>query len=160
MGERKELKVGAKAPAFALPNQDDEDVSLGSFDGQWVVLYFYPKDDTPGCTVEACDFSAGIKQFEDLNANVLGVSPDSPESHRKFIKKHNLTIELLSDVDRKILVKYGAWGTKKLYGRESQGVIRSTVLIDPNGKIAHYWPNVKATGHAEQVQKKLAELTA
>ena len=160
MVERKKLEVGAKAPAFMLPNQDGRDVNLSDLDGQWVVLYFYPKDDTPGCTVEACDFTAGIKQFEDLNANVLGVSPDSPESHQKFIKKHNLTIELLSDVDRKVLVTYGAWGTKKLYGRESEGVIRSTVLIDPNGKIAYYWPNVKAKGHAEQVRKKLAELAA
>ena len=160
MAERKELKTGSKAPAFTLPNQDGNNVSLGDLNGQWVVLYFYPKDDTPGCTIEACDFTSGVKQFEKLNAKVLGVSPDSPESHRKFIKKYNLKIELLADENRTVLAKYGAWGIKKLYGKESEGVIRSTVVIDPNGKIAYYWPNVKAKGHVDKVQEKLTELAA
>jgi len=159
MAERKELKVGAQAPVFTLANQDGKKVSLSDYNGQWVVLYFYPKDDTPGCTIEACDFTAGVKQFEKLNAKVLGVSPDSPESHQKFVRKYKLKVELLSDENRKVLEKYGAWGIKKLYGKESVGVIRSTVVIDPDGKVAHYWPNVKAKGHAEKVGDKLSELT-
>ena len=159
MAERKELKIGSKAPAFSLPNQDGKTIKLADLNGQWVVLYFYPKDDTPGCTTEACDFTAGIKGFEKLNATVFGVSKDTPESHQKFVKKYRLKVTLLSDVDRKVHVDYGAWGNKKLYGKLLEGVIRSTVLIDPAGKIAHHWPNVRAKGHAEKVQEKLAELT-
>ncbi len=149
---------GKKAPAFALPNQDDEMVKLSDYTGQWVVLYFYPKDNTPGCTTEACDFTDSLKDFEKLNAVVLGVSPDSTESHRKFIDKQNLKITLLSDPNKKVLEKYGAWGTKKMYGKETKGVIRSTFLIDPKGKVAHQWSNVRAKGHVDKVHEKLAEL--
>jgi peroxiredoxin Q/BCP len=159
MSERTYPQQGTKAPAFTLPNQDGHKVKLTGLNKRWVVLYFYPKDDTPGCTTEACDFTSGIKAFEKLNATVLGVSPDSEESHRKFIKKHSLKIDLLSDPDKKVLEKYGAWGVKKMYGKESMGVIRSTYLIDPGGKIAYAWPNVKAKGHAEKVREKLAELS-
>jgi peroxiredoxin Q/BCP len=149
------IEVGKKAPAFRLINQDDQPVSLKDLSGRWVVLYFYPKDDTPGCTTEACEFTSGLKQFEELDALVIGVSADSPESHRKFIQKHGLKVLLLSDPDHAVMEQYGAWGPKLTYGKETIGVIRSTVLIDPQGKIAHHWPKVKAEGHAEQVREKL-----
>ena len=152
------LKTGQKAPAFSLLNQNEKKNSLADYKGMWVVLYFYPKDDTPGCTTEACDFTSGLKGFEKLSATVLGVSPDSPESHRAFIAKFNLKITLLSDPDKKALTRYGAWGMKKMYGKEIEGVIRSTFIIDPEGRIAHVWYDVKADGHAEKVRERLAEL--
>ena len=160
MSEQVKLVGGAKAPAFSLPNQDAKKISLRDYEGMWVVVYFYPKDDTPGCTTEACDFTSGLKGFERLNAVVLGVSPDSPESHRAFINKYQLKITLLSDTDKKVLAKYGAWGTKMMYGKEVTGVIRSTFIIDPESRIAHAWYGVKADGHAEKVREKLAELAA
>jgi peroxiredoxin Q/BCP len=152
------LKTGQKAPVFTLPNQNEKKIALADFKGMWVVLYFYPKDDTPGCTTEACDFTSGLKGFEKLNAVVLGVSTDSPESHRTFIGKYNLKINLLSDTGKKVLAKYGAWGMKKMYGKEVEGVIRSTFIIDPEGRIAHAWYGVKVDGHADRVREKLAEL--
>jgi peroxiredoxin Q/BCP len=152
------IKVGGRAPAFALPDQNGKKVALKDLKGRWVVLYFYPKDDTPGCTTEACEFTTSLSAFDKLDAAVLGVSPDSPASHLKFQTKHKLKIALLSDPDHTVLGKYGAWGVKKMYGKEHEGVIRSTVLIDPDGRIAHHWPKVKAAGHAEQVRAKLAEL--
>ena len=152
------IEIGKKAPAFSLKNQDGKTVKLADCKGRWLVLYFYPRDDTPGCTVEACDFSAGLAAFEGLDATVLGCSPDSPETHAKFIKKRGLTIGLLSDPDHTTLEKYGAWGEKSLYGKKSMGVLRSTVLIDPTGKIAFHWAKVKAAGHADAVRAKLAEL--
>ena len=152
------LTVGKPAPDFSLKNQDDEVVTLGDYAGKWLVLYFYPKDDTPGCTVEACDFTSGLKDFEKLDAAVLGCSPDSPESHRKFIAKYKLKIDLLSDPEHKLLLKYGAWGEKNLYGKVSMGVLRSTVIIDPKGVVAHHWPKVSAQGHAEAVRETLAGL--
>jgi len=154
------IKVGNKAPAVSLPDQNGKKVALKDLAGRWVVLYFYPKDDTPGCTVEACEFTSALSAFEKLDAVVLGVSPDSPASHLKFRAKHKLKITLLSDPDHKVLDKYGAWGVKKMYGKEHLGVIRSTVLIDPDGRVACHWPNVKAKGHADQVRQKLAELAA
>ena len=154
------LVVGKAAPTFSLPSQDDKVVKLGDFKGQWVVLYFYPKDMTGGCTTQACEFTAGIKGFDKLDAVILGCSPDSTESHRKFIAKEKLKVTLLSDPEHAALEKYGAWGEKSLYGRKFMGVIRSTVLIDPNGRVAFHWPKVKAAGHAEVVRTKLAELRA
>jgi peroxiredoxin Q/BCP len=154
------VSIGNKAPTFALPDQDATQVRLSDFGGRWVVLYFYPKDDTPGCTTEACEFTDGIKAFENLDAVVLGCSADTPESHRKFIAKHGLKLTLLSDADRAVMKAYGAWGEKTSYGRTTMGVIRSTVLIDPKGVVAYHWPNVKAAGHAEKVREKLAELRA
>jgi peroxiredoxin Q/BCP len=154
------LTVGKKAPDFTALDQDEKKVKLSDLAGRWVVLYFYPKDDTPGCTVEACDFTSGLKDFERLEATVLGCSPDSPESHRKFIAKHKLKIGLLSDPEHKLLEKYGAWGEKNMYGRVSMGVIRSTVIIDPAGKVARHWPKVRAQGHAEEVRETLKELRA
>lgn len=152
--------IGKKAPAFALKRQDDTVVKLADLKGQWVVLYFYPKDDTPGCTTEACDFTAGIKHFEKLDAVVLGCSPDSTETHRKFIAKHNLKVSLLSDSDHTVMTAYGVWGEKKLYGRTFLGVIRSTFIIDPAGKIAHRWSRVKTAGHADAVRETLTALRA
>lgn len=152
------LAVGQPAPDFTLPNQDDQPVRLAELQGRWVVLYFYPKDDTPGCTTEACDFTAGLKDFESLNATVLGCSPDSPASHRKFIAKYDLKITLLSDPEHAVMERYGAWGDKNMYGKITQGVLRSTVLIDPQGRVAHHWKNVKAAGHAAQVRQRLQAL--
>ncbi len=152
------LKIGSKAPAFRLANQADREVSLKDYAGRWVVLYFYPRDNTPGCTTEACEFTASLKDFEKLNAQVLGISPDTPASHRKFIEKQNLTLELLSDPDHAVMQKYLAWGEKVMYGKKVEGVIRSTVLVDPDGRIVFHWPKVKAAGHAQQVQAKLKEL--
>ena len=152
------IRVGAKAPAFTLPDQDGVPVSLSSLHGSWVVLYFYPKDDTPGCTTEACEFSEGIDAFRGLEAVVLGCSADTPEKHRAFIKKHELAVRLLSDRDHAVMEAYGAWGEKSMYGRTTMGVIRSTVLIDPDGRVAFHWRKVKAAGHAEKVREKLAEL--
>jgi peroxiredoxin Q/BCP len=152
------IEVGKQAPAFTLPDQADNPVSLKDLQGRWVVLYFYPKDDTPGCTTEACDFTAGLMAFMDLNATVLGCSPDDAASHQQFIRKHDLKLTLLSDEDHKVMEQYGAWGEKNMYGRVTEGVIRSTVLIDPTGKVAHHWKRVKAPGHAEQVRRKLQAL--
>ena len=156
--KEKIIEIGQKAPAFTLPDQDDKSVKLSDFKGSWLVLYFYPNDDTPGCTTEACDFTNGLKDFEKLDATVVGCSPNTTESHRKFIAKHKLKIKLLSDADHSVMEKYGAWGEKNNYGKKSMGVIRSTVLIDPAGRVANHWATVRAAGHAEQVRAKLAEL--
>lgn len=153
------VRVGDKAPQFSLPDETGGNASLGEYRGRWVVLYFYPRDNTSGCTLEALDFTRALGDFEKLGAAVLGVSPDSVETHLKFKEKRGLSVRLLSDPDHKALAKYGAWGTKKLYGREVTGVIRSTVLIDPEGRIAHVWPRVKVKDHVDAVKKKLAELT-
>jgi len=152
------LEIGTKAPEFCLPNQDTIEICLRDLKGKWVVLYFYPKDLTPGCTTEACDFTEAMPDFEGLNAVILGVSPDSPEKHRKFIEKKGLKITLLSDEEKEVLKAYGAWGPKKLYGKEYEGVIRSTFLIDPEGNIAAVWPKVRVKGHVEAVREKLESL--
>ena len=150
--------VGRRAPEFTLPDQDGAPVKLADFAGRWVVLYFYPKADTPGCTAEACEFTEGIEAFEGLDAVVLGCSPDAPAKHRAFIAKHKLKVRLLSDESRSVMEGYGAFGEKTLYGKKVTGVIRSTVIVDPSGKVAHHWRTVKAKGHAEQVRRKLVEL--
>lgn len=154
------IEVGQIAPTFTLPDQDGRDVSLSDLKGSWVVLYFYPKDDTPGCTVQACEFTEEVKAFEQLDARILGCSPDSPESHRKFIAKHDLEIDLLSDADHAVIATHGAWGEKSFMGKKSTGVLRSTVLIDPEGSIAAHWPEVTAKGHAAEVAEKLRQLRA
>lgn len=146
------------APAFVLPDQSGKPVSLLSLRGKWVVLYFYPRDDTPGCTVEACEFTALRPEFDRLGAEVLGCSPDAAAAHTKFIGKHRLELRLLTDLDRAVMKAYGAYGKKVLYGKHVEGVIRSTVLIGPDGVVAHHWGKVKAAGHAAQVSAKLAEL--
>jgi len=151
---------GKKAPAFTLTDQTGNKVRLAELAGQWVVLYFYPKDDTPGCTIEAQDFTKDLKKFGALGAAVFGCSPDSVESHQKFIAKYKLKVNLLCDPGHKVMSKYGAWGEKNMYGKITQGVIRSTVLIDPKGKVVKHWQRVSAKGHAEAVQKVLKELQA
>ena len=153
-----ELQIGDKAPNFSLPNQDNAEISLQDFRGSWVVLYFYPKDKTPGCTQEACDFRDNLANLSGLNAVVLGVSPDSVKTHQSFIDKESLNFTLLSDTDKKALKAYGTWGLKKLYGKEYEGVIRSTFVIDPQGKIAFLWKNVKVKGHIDAIKEKLQEL--
>jgi len=160
MPSDRKLEVGSAAPAFSLPDQDDETAKLSDYKVQWLVLYFYPNDDTPGCTTEACDFTNGLKDFEKLEAAVVGCSPNTTESHRKFIAKYKLKVRLLSDPEHKDMTAYNAWGEKVLYGKKSVGVIRSTVIIDPKGKIAHHWATVKAAGHADAVRDKLKELRA
>ncbi len=152
------IEVGKKAPAFTLPDQDGNKVKLTEQAGNWVVLYFYPKDDTPGCTTEACEFTDSIADFEGMDAVVLGCSADSPESHRKFIDKHDLKVTLISDENHKVMEKYDAYGEKKLYGKTVVGVKRSTVLIDPKGKVAHHWRSVRAKGHAAKVAERLQAL--
>jgi peroxiredoxin Q/BCP len=152
------LDVGSAAPDFTLVNQDEAEVSLADFRGQWVVLYFYPRDDTPGCTTQACEFTEGIESFKGLNAEVLGCSPDTPEKHRKFIAKHDLKVQLLSDPEHGVMEAYEAWGEKNMYGKVTVGVIRSTVIIDPDGVVAHRWKRVKAKGHAVKVAEVLTEL--
>ncbi len=152
------LHAGEDAPSFTLPDQDGVPVKLADLRGRWVVLYFYPRDDTPGCTVEACEFTAALPDLRGLQAEVLGCSADSASAHTKFIAKYRLGIRLLTDADREVMKRYGAYGKKVLYGKPVVGVIRSTVLISPDGKIAHHWATVKAAGHAEQVRAKIAEL--
>lgn len=152
------LEVGQKAPEFATPNQRGEISKLADFAGQWLVLYFYPKDNTPGCSTEAINFTALSPQFQQLNAVIIGVSPDSEKSHCRFIEKHNLTIQLLSDTEHQLAEIYQVWGLKKFMGKEYMGIKRATFLIDPRGNIAYIWSNVKVKAHAEAVLKKLEEL--
>jgi peroxiredoxin Q/BCP len=159
--DRTHLKVGDDAPEFCLPDQNNQTVCLKDFRGKkHVILYFYPMDNTPGCTTEAIGFTNILPDFQKLDAVVIGVSPDSPESHAKFAEKKNLKVILLSDEDKKVLKHYGAWGKNKFRGKEYIGVIRSTFLIDSEGKIAHVWPKVSVTGHAEEVKSILTELLA
>jgi peroxiredoxin Q/BCP len=151
------LKEGKKAPAFCLKDQDEEKRCLKDFKGKWVVLYFYPKDNTSGCTLEAKDFTCSLDEFAKLNAIIIGVSPDSIESHQKFIAKQSLNLTLLSDTNHVVLEKYGVWQLKKMYGREYYGVVRSTFLIDSDGKIKHMWNKVKVKGHVDEVKNVLKE---
>ncbi|RLF50282.1 MAG: peroxiredoxin [Thermoplasmata archaeon] len=147
-----------KAPQFCLPDENGDEICLKDFRGKWIVLYFYPRDNTTGCTKEARDFSEYIEEFEKLNAVVIGISPDSIESHKKFKEKHGLKVILLSDEGKDVLKKYGVWKLKKMYGRSYYGVVRSTFLIDPDGNIAYEWKRVKVKGHVEDVLKKLKEV--
>ena len=152
------IEVGQPAPAFSVIDENGRVVTEKDLLGKWTVLYAYPKDDTPGCTTEACEFTASIEDFANLGAVVLGVSPDSPDSHRRFIAKKKLKVRLLSDPDHRMLEAYGGWGNKVLYGKTSVGVIRSTVIVDPKGVVAHRWAKVSAAGHAEFVRQRLEEV--
>jgi peroxiredoxin Q/BCP len=145
------LNTGDKAPDFKLKNDAGEEVSLKSLKGQNVILYFYPKDDTPGCTKEACDFRDNLKVFDKKDTVIVGVSPDSVESHVKFKKKYGLPFQLLSDPEKKTLEAYGVWKEKSMYGRKYMGVERTTFVIDGNGKISKIFPKVSVTGHIEEV---------
>jgi len=150
------IQEGKAAPAFTLMNQDGEKVSLKDLRGSNVILYFYPKDDTPGCTKEACGFRNFNQEIQAMNTVILGVSPDSPESHQKFIDKYTLNFDLLSDPDRKVMTRYEAFGEKKMYGKTVQGVIRSTTWIGPDGKVKKHWRRVpKAADHPEKVLEAL-----
>jgi peroxiredoxin Q/BCP len=152
------IKTGDKAINFSLKDKDENTVSLDDFKGKWVVLYFYPKDNTSGCTLEAKEFSELISDFSNLNAVVIGISPDSPKKHQNFILKHELKVILLSDEEHEVIEKYGQWVNKKLYGKEYMGVNRSTFIISPDGIVKEVWEKVKASGHAQQVNCKLKEL--
>ena len=151
------LKEGQKAPAFKLESSDGKKLSLGDFAGKNVVLYFYPRDSTPGCTLEAQAFRDAAAALKKKNAVVLGVSKDSIASHCKFRDKHDLNFPLLSDPDGEVLEKYGAWGEKVMYGKKMMGIIRTTVVIGPDGKVKKVFPKVKVDGHAEAVLAALDE---
>lgn len=151
------VEMGDAAPQFCLPGMDGQEACLDDFRGKWLVLYFYPKDNTSGCTREAVDFTQALPILKSLEAEVLGISRDSPASHKKFTEKHSLEIKLASDADHKVTEAYGAWALKKMYGKESYGVVRSTFLIDPQGKVAHAWKKVSVKGHAEAVAERLRE---
>jgi peroxiredoxin Q/BCP len=166
------LEIGSIAPSFCAPNQDDVEICSRDLSGKWIVLYFYPKDLTPGCTTQACDFTEALPQFEDLDAVILGVSPDDSEKHRKFIEKKDLEITLLADTDKKMCEDYGVWQLKKFMGKEYMGVVRTTFIIDPDGKIAAVWDKVNVRKkktvkgekieilHVNEVKEKLQELQA
>ena len=151
------LKEGNRAPAFSASTDTGENLTLASLRGRTVVLYFYPKDDTPGCTVEACEFRDSLPKFENLDAVVLGVSPDSVKKHQKFKTKYNLPFTLLADPDHAIAESYGVWGEKMMFGRKYMGVLRTTFVIDGEGRIAKIFRNVKPEGHAQEVEQAVAE---
>lgn len=151
------LEIGSTAPEFSLADHAGVTHDLATYRGQWVVLYFYPADDTPGCTKEACSFRDDLPAFGELNAVVLGVSADDEESHAAFARKHDLNFPLLVDPERRVLDAYDAYGEKSSFGKTRLGVFRKTYLIDPAGKIAHVWPAVKVDGHVEEVKRVLAD---
>jgi len=149
------LKSGSKAPQFTLESDAGETVSLKDFAGKKVVLYFYPRDSTPGCTREACSFTENISALKKAGAVVLGVSADSVASHQKFKSKYKLAFPLLSDPKKEVIEKYGVWQEKSLYGKKMMGIVRTTFIIDEKGNIVHIFPKVKVDGHTEEVLKKL-----
>ena len=152
------MKVGQSAPKFTAPDRDDKNVSLTDFNSQWLVVYFYPKDNTPGCTTEAIEFTSKLAEFQSLNTQIIGISPDSVASHGKFIAKHNLEIILLSDPEHQIAEQYDVWQLKKFMGKEYMGIVRSTFLIDLTGNIAQIWSNVRVKNHVENVLAVLKQL--
>lgn len=152
------ITEGARAPDFCLIDKDEKEVCLADYRGKWVVLYFYPKDNTSGCTIEATDFTSLKDEFKKLDAEILGVSVDSAASHRTFADKHHLTITLLSDGDRRVVSEWGVWGKKKLYGKQYEGTIRSTFLIDPKGMVRAVWEKVSVQHHAADVLERLTSL--
>ena len=154
------LEVGTVVPDFCLPNQDDEEICFRDIKGKWIVLYFYPKDNTPGCTTQACDFTEAEPDFSRLDAIILGVSPDSPKKHRNFIEKKELKITLLADEEKELCNTFGIWQLKKFMGKEYMGVVRSTFIISPEGKISALWTKVRVKEHVKQVKEKLQALQA
>jgi thioredoxin-dependent peroxiredoxin len=149
------LTEGAQAPTFTLPDQDGNPVSLDDFKGAKVLVYFYPADDTPGCTKEACQFNENLAGFQAAGVPVVGVSPDDAASHQRFRNKYGLRFPLLTDADHTVMDAWGAWGEKTSYGRRSVGVLRSTFLLDDQGRVERAWHNVKADGHAASVLSQL-----
>ncbi|MEX0653760.1 MAG: thioredoxin-dependent thiol peroxidase [Phycisphaeraceae bacterium] len=152
------IEVGKAAPAFTLKDQQGQPHRLADQRGRWVVLYFYPRDNTPGCTKQACQFRDAADTFTDHNVTLLGVSPDDESSHAKFADKFALPFPLLADHDARVCRKYGVWQEKNMYGKKFFGVVRTTYLIDPRGKVAHRWDKVKVDGHADAVLARLNEL--
>lgn len=152
------IQIGEKAPDFCLPDKNEFNICLKDFLGKWVVLYFYPKDNTKACTLEAMDFSRALSDFQKMNTVVLGVSPDSPKSHTSFADTHDLQVTLLSDSDHAVIETYGVWQLKKMYGKEYYGVVRSTFLIDPEGAIAYMWKKVRVANHVNIVKEMIKEL--
>ncbi len=147
-----ELNIGDTAPDFTLPTDGDGEITLSDFKGEKVVLYFYPKDDTPGCTQESCEFRDAIGDFAEVGAQIIGISKDSATKHDKFKEKYGLNFPLASDEDCKVCAAYGVWKEKSMYGKKYMGIERSTFLIDETGKIAQIWRKVKVTGHVEEVK--------
>jgi len=152
------IKEGDQIPAFSLPADDGRVFTRESLRGKNTVLYFYPKDDTSGCTKEACDFRDAFPQFGKIDAQVIGVSPDSVESHRKFKKKYSLPFTLLADEKHELADQFGVWKEKSMYGRKYMGIERTTMLIDPSGRVARIFPKVRVPGHVEEVETALREL--
>ena len=152
------LEPGTKAPEFTGQTEGGKQLSLSDYKGKWVVLYFYPKDNTPGCTKEACSFRDNLSSLTDLGAEVIGVSPDTVESHDKFREKFDLNFHLVADPDKEILNAYDVIGEKNMFGKKKQGVIRSTYIIDPEGNISYTYKSVKVDGHTEQVMNRLQKL--
>jgi peroxiredoxin Q/BCP len=152
------IAEGDKAPGFNLPVDGGGSIKLSDLKGRTVILYFYPNDDTPGCTTEAIDFTSALPEFEAAGATVIGISPNTIESHQKFKAKHKLGIILAADPDHKVLEAYGAWGEKMMYGRKMIGVIRSTVMVGPDGRVARIWPKVRVKGHVDKVLEAVKEL--
>ncbi len=152
------IDIGERAPDFCLPNQDDVEICLRDLKGKWVVLYFYPRDNTPGCTTEACDFTQALPDFSNLNAVILGVSADSTKKHRNFIEKKELAITLLSDESTEMMQEYGVWQLKKNYGKEYMGIVRTTYIIDPDGVVKAVFAKVRVKEHVIKVKEKLQEL--
>lgn len=155
MTETARLEVGDKAPAFSLPDADGKTVKLSDFKGRKVIVYFYPAAMTPGCTKQACDFTESLDSLQAHGYTVIGISPDKPEKLAKFRERDHLTITLLSDPDKSVMKEWGAFGEKMLYGKKVTGVIRSTFVVDEEGKIEHAWYNVKATGHVAKLRRDL-----
>jgi peroxiredoxin Q/BCP len=154
----KSVRIGDKAPSFSALDDRGEQVTLADFKGRVVVLYFYPKDDTPGCTIEACAFRDAFPQFEGLDAVILGVSGDSVKKHANFKKKYNLPFTLLADVDHEICNAYGVWAQKSMFGKKYMGILRTTFVIDRKGKIAKVFEKVSVANHADEVSDAIAEL--
>lgn len=145
------LNIGDKAPNFTLPDKDGNNISLSDFLGKKVIVYFYPKDNTPGCTKQACGFSENIQEFENNNTVIIGISKDSQKSHQNFTQKYDLKINLLSDVERQAIEAYGVWQEKKLYGKVSMGIVRTTFVIDEQGNIEKIFDKVKVAQNPEEV---------
>jgi len=152
------LETGDKAPDFKIPDQDESTVSLKDLKGSPAVIYFYPADDTPGCTKEACQFNDNLRAFNKAGIKVVGISPDGAAKHQRFRQKYSLKFPLLSDPEHTVMTAYGAWGEKTMYGKKTVGTIRSTFLLDAKGVVQRAWYNVRADGHAEKVLEKIKEL--
>lgn len=149
------LKLGDKAPDFGLPDSEGNKTRLSDFSGQYVVLYFYPKDDTPGCTTEACEFSSDSRKFKTKGVKIIGISADPPQSHQKFIDKYKLRFTLLSDPNHNVCEKYGVWVEKSMYGKKYMGIARTTFIIGKDGVIRHIYEKVKPEGHSGEVLKEI-----